>query len=451
MIHRLLLYFLLLSLIACKTTKPVNLDIPILEDIDKEQLSNLYIPIKLGKKDLENAINQQIGEVIFEEENLNGDGISVRATRIDSISLTLADSSLIYTVPLDIWVKKKLRLLGDTEAEGALVLQFITNYKLQEDWTVQTKTSIQEYEWVKTPKINVLGAKIPVKMIADRVLLASKTKITEQIDQLAKDGLSLKVYAQEAWDKIQQPILVSKEYQSTLKITPYGLAISPFQLQQDTIVSTIFVTGLSEVGLGQQANFSDNAPLPPLKIKDFDPAPFQLKVLAQIPFEAAEQIALENLKGETYTFGKKDITIEDLKLSKDQDKIAVDVRVSGDHEGQLFLKGIPSFNEKKNQIDIKKVEFRLDTKNFLLKTAKWLFSDLIINKIEGNLQYSIDEDLQEIKKQIQEQFTNYEIRPGINAEGQVADLKVVQVGIGETAILAVVELTGQVQIIAKGF
>ena len=97
------------------------------------------------------------------------------------------------------------------------------------------------------------------------------------------------------------------------------------------------------------------------------------------------------------------------------------------------------------------MEFRLDTKNFLLKTAKWLFTDLIINKLEGNLQYSIDKDLQEIKKQIQEQFTNYEIQPGINVSGKVEDLEVIQVGMGVENIQAVVELKGDVQVIAKDF
>ena len=66
-------------------------------------------------------------------------------------------------------------------------------------------------------------------------------------------------------------------------------------------------------------------------------------------------------------------------------------------------------------------------------------------------QYSIDEDLLEIKQQIQKQLTNYEIQPGINVEGQVADLKVQQVGMADDAILAVVELTGNLQVVAKGF
>ncbi len=449
--QRSILYLLLLTLIACKTKQPVNLDIPIIKSIDKEQLSSLYIPIKLGKKDLEKAINEKIGEVIFEEDNLNGDNISVKATRIDSITLSLQDSTILYTVPLHIWVKKSLRLLGDTEAEGALVLEFATKYQLNEDWTVVTNTSINQYDWVKTPKINVLGAKIPVKAIADRVLAASQDKITKQIDALVADGLSIKGFAEKAWNQIQEPILVSKEYDSSVKITPYGLAISPFRLQNDTIVSTLFVQGLSEISVGNQVDFTENAPLPPLKLMDFEAEPFQLRVLAQIPFEEAEQLALENLKGETYKFRKNEITIQDLKLGRDGEKVAVELDVTGDYDGKLYLKGIPSYDKRNSQIDIKKVEFRLDTKNFLLKTAKWLFSDLIINKIEGNLQYSIDEDLAEIKKQIQKQLTNYEIQPGINVEGQVADLKVQQVGMADDAILAVVELTGNLQVVAKGF
>jgi len=449
--YRFILFLCLISLISCKTKQPVILDNPLLNEIDQKQISSIYVPIKLGKKDLEKAINTKLGEVIFEDDNLNNDSISVRATRLDSITLTLEDSTILYTVPLHIWVKKKVRFLGDAEAVGALVLQFATKYQLTEDWTIRTQTDIKNHEWVKTPKINVLGASIPVGAIADRVLMSSKDRITGEIDKLVKDGLSIEGYAAKIWEQIQKPILVSEEYRSNLKITPYGLAITPFKLVEDTIISTLYVQGFSEVGIGDVTGFKENAPLPPLKIKDFPAKPFQLRVLAQIPLQEVEKLALENIKGETYEFGKKKIKVEDIKLTKDGDKLAVEVDVSGDHNGQLFFKGIPSFDERNKRIDVKKVEFRLDTKNFLLKTAKWLFTDLIIDKLEGNLQYSIDKDLEEIKRQIQEQFTNYEIQPGINVSGNVDELEVIQVGMGDVNIEAVVELQGNVQVIAKDF
>ena len=243
--YRFILFLCLISLISCKTKQPVILDNPILKEIDQKQISTIYVPIKLGKKDLEKAINTKLGEVIFEDDNLNNDSISVRATRLDSITLTLADSTLLYTVPLHIWVKKKVRFLGDAEAEGALTLQFATKYQLTEDWTIRTETDIKEYEWVKKPKINVLGASIPVGAIADGVLMSSKDRITGEIDKLVKDGLSIESYAAKIWDQIQKPILVSEEYRSNLKITPYGLAITPFKLVEDTIISTLYVQGLS--------------------------------------------------------------------------------------------------------------------------------------------------------------------------------------------------------------
>ena len=169
-------FLVLLLLIACKTKQPVVLDNPILKKIDEKQISSIYIPIKLAKQDLEKTINERIGEVIFDDDNLNGDNISVKASRRDSIKISLRDSTILYTVPLHIWVKKKIALIGNTEAEGALVLQFATNYRLNEDWTIQTQTKIEDYEWTETPKINVLGANIPVAAIADRILYPVKNE-----------------------------------------------------------------------------------------------------------------------------------------------------------------------------------------------------------------------------------------------------------------------------------
>ena len=86
--------------------------------------------------------------------------------------------------------------------------------------------------------------------------------------------------------------------------------------------------------------------------------------------EELEEVAKANLIGETYSFGKRDITIQDLSLRKDGNKIAVDLTVSGDHEGVLELKGVPSFDAANKQIDIKKVEFKLATKKLLVENRQ---------------------------------------------------------------------------------
>jgi len=143
------------------------------------------------------------------------------------------------------------------------------------------------------------------------------------------------------------------------------------------------------------------------------------------------------------------VTIEDIQLTKEGDLLAIRVLTSGDYSGWLLLKGIPSYNQKKNQLEIKDIEFSLDTKNFLLKSAKWLFNGLLTNKLEGSMIYPLKDDLALLKKQLQTQLSNYKIQEGIFLTGKVAQITLKKAYLDATALMLGVQLDGEVKILIE--
>ena len=413
---------------------------------EKEQLSSFFIPILLSKGELERTINQRVDGTIFEEKITDGN-LQIAVKKVDSINIEIKDTTILYRVPLHIFVKKEL-LLTDLEATGEIVLDFKTDYTLNSDWTITTRTRIADYEWSKEPKAKVLGFKVPVTAIAERVLNFSAKNVTDAIDNQVNESLELKELASQAWHLLQQPILVSEQYDSKFKFTPTGLAISPFKTKKDTIISTLYLQGFTQVGVGRQTNFTTDTTLLPLQIKDFDPSnKLTMNILSEIPFEEAENIAVKNFKGEVYGFGENKVVIEDIKLEKDGELLAIRVQTSGDYKGWLLLKGIPAYNKKKNQLEIKEIEFSLDTKNFLLKSVKWLFNGLLTNKLEGSMIYPLAEDMAMIKKQLQIQLINFKIQEGIFLKGHVGQLKVKKAALDTTSLVVGVQVDGDVRIL----
>lgn len=413
---------------------------------EQEELSSFYIPILLSKNELERTLNNRVDGTIFEDEITEG-SLQIAVKKVDSIKIDVQDTFILYRVPLHISVKKKL-LLTDLEAEGDIILAFKTAYTLNRDWTITVLTQIADYEWIKEPKAKVLGFKVPVKAIAERVLNFSAKNVTDAIDKQVNESFALKELATQAWHLLQEPILVSEQYDSRFKFTPTGLAISPFKTKKDTIISTLFVQGFTQVGVGKQPNFQADTPLLPLQIQDFNPQKkLKLNMLSEIPFEEAETIALKNFKGEEYGFGKKKIVVEDIKLERDGKLLAIRVLTSGDYTGWLLLKGIPSYNNKKNQLEIKDIEFSLDTKNFLLKSAKWLFNGVLTNKLEGSMVYPLADDLSMIKTQIQTQLTNYKIQEGIFLNGNVDGIMVKKATLDTASLVIGVRVDGDVRIL----
>ncbi len=415
----------------------------------KDQVSTFLIPILLSKTSLEKVINQQVKGVIFEDREAANDNLLITVTKADTITLTLKDTVINYRVPLHIWIEKRFALT-DVSAEGEIVLDFRTTIRLNKDWALDTDTEIVEHQWVTVPKAKVLGLNLPINLIANRVLNSSREMITNAIDEQIKGSFSLKEYVLETWNLLQQPVLISEEYDSRFKFTPNGLAISPFKTANDTIISTLFIQGFTQVSVGKGGAFFKNTALLPPQIQDFDQKKgFLMRILSDIPFLEAEKIALDSLKGNTYNFGKRVLQIEDIALWKDGNRLAVRVGVEGDFQGNLFLKGLPVFNEKKNLIEMKELDFQLDTKNILLKSANWLFNDLIINKLKENLEYPLDENLLQLKKQIQDQLAAYHLQPGIKLAGNIQELKVKEAFLDAQAIKIFVELKGQLELIIE--
>ena len=414
----------------------------------EEQVSTFLIPILLSKTSLENAINQKVQGVIYEDKEAAGDNLLITVSKADTITLNLKDTTIYYGVPLHILAEKRFALT-DVSAEGEIVLNFQTMLHLNKDWTLDTNTEIIDYRWVRTPKAKVFGVDLPVGLIANRVLNTSKEMVTNAIDEQIKGAVSLKDYALQTWNLLQEPILISEVYDSRLKFTPKDLAISPLKTERDTIISTLYVQGFTQVSVGEGTFFQNTDLLPP-QIQDFNQKEgFLMRILSDIPLKEAEKIALDSLKGTTYNFGKKTLRIEDLALWKDGDRLAVRTEVSGDFQGNLFLKGLPVFNAKKNLIEIRDLNFQLDTKNILLKSAKWLFNDLIINKLKENLEYPLEEQLTQVKQQIQQQLTESNLQPGVKLAGQIQDLKVKKAFLGPESIKVLVELNGEIRLIIE--
>ena len=367
--------------------------------------------------------------------------------KVDRIKLSLQESTVYYSVPLHIQVEKEF-MLGDVVAEGDIVLDFQTDFEINADWTIYTDTQIVDFTWLIEPKAEVLGLKIPVTTVAERVLNSSKETVSDAIDNQVKESLGLKEYALQAWDLVQAPTLVSEEYETRLKFTPRSLTLSPFKTETDRIISTLSIRGNTQMSVGPHYQFLPNTPLSSIEIKDLATKEgFKMNILAEIPLEAAEKVTIKNLKGEFFFFGKRKIVVEALKFRKEEEAIVIEVQTSGNYSGGVVLKGIPVYDADTNQISIKILTFNLDTKNFMLKWLKCLFNGLITRRLEKYMVYPLTTDIVDIQAQLHKQLADFEVQEGVFLKGKVKTLKVNRIFLEKNTIRIDLYLEGAVRIL----
>jgi hypothetical protein len=81
-------------------------------------------------------------------------------------------------------------------------------------------------------------------------------------------------------------------------------------------------------------------------------------------------------------------------------KLLLLLEMTGSIDGTIYLSGIPNYNAITKEIFFDQMDYVLNTKGLLTKTANWLLQGVILKKIEENCRYSIKTNLDEARKYV---------------------------------------------------
>lgn len=458
MTKHLLLFTALMSLFACcKSSKITDAPKPgeVYNYTEAPPLpSTLTIPVNISIFDMVSALNRNLsGKALYEDFSFtdNGaDGLMLSIWKSQDISLFLSGNTLKYRVPLRLWVKKELLLGAAAEAEGELALNFKTTFSIKEDWSLATTTEVEYHEWISRPVLKTGLGNISVETIANLALNRSKRTLSQTLDRVVGQQFSLRPYVQEAWTALQEPILLDSAYQMWVKTTPTSISMTPINTLGDAIRAKIAVECLNDVSFGAKPAFRENSVLPPLRYVDDAPDEFQVRVATDVPFPEAERLARSMMAGQVFESGGKKVKVEDIQLWGNNDRVVVNSKLSGSFNGNIYFIGRPEYNPTKRQIEIKDLDFHVDTKNFLMRSAAWMFQGPIKNQMKKAMEYPLDEDLRALKASLQASLTNYVIQPGVTLNGSVDSITVENTRVTPTSIRVNLFSKGKVNVDVKG-
>jgi hypothetical protein len=204
------------------------------------------------------------------------------------------------------------------------------------------------------------------------------------------------------------------------------------------------------VHFGAKPFFRENANLPPLRYLDDAPDEFLVRIATDVPYPEAERLAKNMMIGQVFESGKKKVRIDDIQLWGNNDKVVVNSKLSGSFNGNIYFLGRPEYNPNKNQIEIKDLDFHIDTRNFLYKTASWMFQGTIKKQMAAAMSFPLDENISELKTTVQQTLNNYEIQPGVNLRGNLDSVSVENVRLTPNSIRVNLFSRGKVNVEVKG-
>ncbi len=441
----------------CKSTKYTDAPKPPEQynsTFEAPSVSTLTIPVSIYTADLIRSINAQMtGKALYEDYSFtdnNNDGLMFNAWKSQDISLFFNGNAIKYRVPLKLWMKKDLVLGAAAEAEAELALNFKTTFSINPDWSIKTQTDVEYHEWLSKPVLKTGLGNISVETLANLALNRSKKTLSQTLDNFVSQRISLRPSVQSVWSSIQEPILLDSTYQMWVKTTPTGISMTPITTSNDAIRTKIAIECLNDVSFGEKPSFRENSQLPELRLAQEVPDDFQVRVATDVPFPEAERLARNMMVGQVFESGGKKVKVEDIKLWGNNDKIVVNSRLSGSFNGNIYFIGRPEYNAQKTQIEVKDLDFHIDTKNFLHRSAAWIFQGSIKKQMAASMTFPLEENINTLKASLQQSLTNYVIQPGTVLNGTVEQLNVESTYITPNSIRVNLFSKGKVNVEVKG-
>jgi hypothetical protein len=173
-------------------------------------------------------------------------------------------------------------------------------------------------------------------------------------------------------------------------------------------------------------------------------------LIAVSTYEDASKIMTKNFQGQEFGDGKRKVKVTNVNLWHKNGKMIVALDILGSINGTIYLSGFPQYNEETKEIYFDKLDYVLDTKSVLIRSANWLAQGYVLRKIQESCRYSIKPNLEEGKQNVMQYLTNYSPMKGVFVNGTLADFEFQRIELTNKAILAFIKTSGQVDVKIDG-
>jgi len=157
-----------------------------------------------------------------------------------------------------------------------------------------------------------------------------------------------------------------------------------------------------------------------------------------------------NFVGQEFGTGSKKVKVQNVSIWHKEGKIVIALDLLGAVNGTIYLNGIPKYNDTTKEIYFDKLDYVLDTKSRLMRTANWLAQGIIIKKMEESCRYSIKQNLDEAKQNMQVYLKNYAPMPGVFVNGKMEDIQFQKIDLTNQAIIAFIKVNGTINVSIDG-
>ena len=418
--------------------------------------SYISLPISLKVSEIAQQANKHVNGLIYDDTNIVDDNVMLKVWKQAPIEIIEKNGKLEVVLPLKIWTKVRY---GKTVLGAALYDEReinlngkvnLTSEISMVNWKLKSKTELKNIDWQDSPSITVAGRNMPISFLINPALRIFRNDIQKAIDEAIEKSVDLKPQVFDALEKLSTPIEINKEFQTWFQVMPLELYATESTLKKNEIGLELALKCKMETFVGKKPE----AKIQKEKITLKTVAKIQDKVVANIAaistYADASKIINNNFKGQVFGDEKRKITVQNVNLWHKNGKIIIALDLLGALNGTVYLNGVPKYNKETQEIYFEELDYVLDTKDRLIKTANWLAQGVILNKMKSLCKYSIAQNLKEAEKNIKPYLSNYSPVKGIYVNGNLSGIQFNKIQLNNKAIIVFVGANGNVNLKVDG-
>jgi len=460
----LLVFLVIFILASCSSTNKIAALKPEPDDasplVYETAASFINMPISVKLKDIENQTNTLLNGLIYEDNNIEDDNIEMKIWKLAPIAIENIQENgrgKIKTIlPLKAQIKYRIGtktigvdLYNTKEFNLNGVVTLLSDVDLY-NWKLSTKTSLQSLNWNESPTMMVFGKNMPVTYLINPTVKLFKSKIESKIDAAIEKSMDFKPNVLAALEKICTPFQMSEAYESWLRITPIEIYSTNAVLKNDSFLMEMGMKCTMTTLIGNKPESKFDASKITLKGVAKIPNQISANIAAVSTFAEASKIMTKNFAGQEFGSGSKKVTVQKVAIWHKDNKMVIALDVVGTVNGTIYLAGFPQYNEQTKEVFFDKLDYALDTKNKLMRTANWLAQGLVLRKIQESCRYSIVPNLEEGKQTMANYLKNYSPMPGVFVNGKMDNVQFQKIQLTNKAIIAFIKVNGTVNVAVDG-
>jgi hypothetical protein len=426
---------ILLVLQSCKTLEPIEpvqslKTIPEIGDV----YSTVSIPIEISLKDQLQDVENSLPKT-FEGSQKQCEGVSYDYKFYrQPIDFDFRSSSIYYEVngkfqinlnycPSCVFLFGKEtctvpRIYASCGMNGESLRKVTVAYNseisLMSNYKFRSKTELKTFQIHDPCEITVFRYDVTDKL---------KKEVKKELQKLEKDidlqieSINVKAQLNNTWNELYKPISIDKF--GFLYLNPKAISISQLDFEKMKVNLNLNLKIAPFVSTNPTS--IEKTSLPNLEEYQKERG-LNMTLDIRASYDSLNSYMNKVFKGNEFEIKNKKIIVEKLEVFGTQDaKMLLKMTFGGAKKGVLYLIGKPILDPENQKISLAELEFDIKTKSLLLKSAKWLFNNRIIEEIKKMAMFDITPLIFEAKSSINNEL-NGEITKGVFMNGKIKDI-----------------------------